>query len=436
MARQKFDRKAARQALQQRTEESYETKDKGLTFNDWFQRDANLPKFNPDKGEHLIDIIPYPAGSNDPGVVRGKYPEGTPVYVLDVWVHQRIGSAEHYIVCPRQNYNQPCALCDYRNQLRKEEADEDSIKDLVPKRRVAYNIDDLNNEEKGIQVLEIAHFFMEQKIMAAAKKKGRKGGGGYITFSDPDEGKSVGFERTGKGNNTAFEGHSFEDRDYAIDDDVLEEAYILDEYIQLWDAEDIQAVVDELKSGEDRGEEGSQESGRSRRRSRRDGGDSQDGGGSQRRHRNRDDSEKEEETDIPDPDQSQTSRRRQGGPRRMESPAKKDKEEEQAENEDGQCPVDGGVFGQDTDEFDYCPECPIYDDCLDAKEGNKVKMEVDEEGDDNDKSSDPPEEEETPRRSAGRRRDRSGDSGDGKEEEESGQSSRRTAGRRRRPRED
>jgi len=72
---------------------------------------------------------------------------------------------------------------------------------------------------------------MEEKIDEIARLPR---GGGYIPFSDPDEGKSICWSRKGTGQeNTAYLGHRFIDRESAIPDRILDKTFALDQVITM-----------------------------------------------------------------------------------------------------------------------------------------------------------------------------------------------------------
>lgn len=188
------------------------------------------------KGDRLIDVIPYIVGPDDPNT-----PESEMAHVLEIEVHRNVGPGDNIdIVCLNRNYNQKCPICEHQSQLRREGVDDAILKKLNPKRRCLYNIvcyDSADDERKGVQVWEVAHWFSERHFLELAKgprRPGRKEAAGFIAYSHPDDGKSLSFKREGEGmENTFFVGHKFVDRDYAIEDDVLDAAYVLDQLIYI-----------------------------------------------------------------------------------------------------------------------------------------------------------------------------------------------------------
>lgn len=227
--RSKFSGKA----LLKRTEEAHQRMNEYGKFGRFYvaRGDKALKTWKCKEGEHIIDIIPFLAGPQ-----HHQVREGEPTYLLDVWVHQKVGMDENDVVCLARNYNEPCPICEYLNSMRLEkdltEEAEITLKALNPKRRCLYNIvcyDSTREEDRGVQLWEVAHFLFEKKILSVARNPR---GGGFVPFSSPDSGKSIYFEREGSGiTNTQYLGHKFIERQSIITDEILGDAYVLDELL-------------------------------------------------------------------------------------------------------------------------------------------------------------------------------------------------------------
>ena len=260
MAKKKSIRDRMKQKLKDRTKESHNRRDSGGSFKNFFNSDKigelEVSTWWAGKGDHLIDIIPYFAGKNDP-----RNEEGEPSYVLDIEAHMRVGALSDVLICPEQ-FGKPCPICEESRRLDKAGEDwKTVVKPLKPKRRVVYNVivrDEGKMEEKGVQVLEISHYFMEAHLAKIAKSVR---GGGFTVFSDPDEGRSIAFERSGGSENTAYTGHHFEDRPANITDEELDSAYCLDDLIEIRSYADIyesfhgKPFKDEENGDEENGDE-------------------------------------------------------------------------------------------------------------------------------------------------------------------------------------
>ena len=323
----KYDRKAMKEELIKRTQESDERKEGG-DFSKYFKDDVEVGfvKFGATKEDpHIIDIIPFIAGDKMPDFMRVK--EGKPAYYLDIYVHQNIGGGKAWIVCPAKNYGDDCPICEYINSLVKEGKEYDDYAEIAPKRRCVYNIVNMSTvkeEKKGIQIWEASHKYSEKAIQAAAKSPR---GGGSIPFSHPDKevGQSISFSVDNDTYKTVS-GHKLVPRDYDIEDDILEQAFQLDQIVKVLSYKDIKKVFEKASDeNEEEGKEASEEKRTSRR---------------------------PKEDDV---DDDKISRNR--------GDKKKDDE----------CP-EGLEFGVDIDSVDACADCDIYEEC--AKKADEIEEQL------------------------------------------------------------
>lgn len=317
----KFDRKEYNDELRKRTQESDERKE-GEGFSKYFKEDMDLlfAKFGPTKDKpHIIDIIPFRAGADMPLFMRVK--EGKPAYYLDIYVHQNIGGGKKQIVCPARNYDLPCPICEYIESLVKDGKEYEDYEDIAPKRRSVYNIinmTDAKEEKKGIQIWEVSHKYGEKAIQSAAKNPR---GGGSIPFSSPDKdvGQSICFNVDNDTYKT-ISGHKLVPRDYDIDDDTLENAYVLDQIVKVLPYKEIKAI---FNAGEEDGSE-------------------------------------DERTDKDPRDKDE-----------KESRSRDRKKEDVGKNiPKDECPEDLN-FGEDIDTVDACATCSVYDSC--AKKADELE---------------------------------------------------------------
>ena len=233
--------------LRLQQEESFRTKDDGL-FKSIFDsaKMQGMSLWKPTAGDHFIDIIPNFAGANHPGVIKGKMVVGDPSYVVDIWIHRQIGPNQDQYICLAKTYGQPCPVCERRIDLRRDtEMDEAEDKALKPSRRVIYNIWDRDNEGKGVQVWEVAHWFFADKV----EQLGRvPRGGGYIAFMDPGDGEGGGrhisFNIKASGNNREYSAHQLLVRQQPIPDRILEMAYCVDELLHVPTYEEVAAALE------------------------------------------------------------------------------------------------------------------------------------------------------------------------------------------------
>jgi hypothetical protein len=142
-------------------------------------------------------------------------------------------------------FNDPCPICEHRQKLKEDGADDDVWSKLFPKRRNLYNIVcyDRGEADKGVQVWDVSFHYFEKLVMAISKKQDRRGGKPKtVNFADAEDGKSISFTiepAKSKKDYPKFVGHAFDDRDYEIDDDVLEEVKTLDEIVEIPEYDEI-----------------------------------------------------------------------------------------------------------------------------------------------------------------------------------------------------
>ena len=236
--------KKMRQDLQRRTQESIDRGEDMPEYGTIFIRDK-IPEgmgfWRPDIADHLIDIIPFVAGEQHPRV-----PEGRMAFNIDVWIHQNIGPMYDQFVCPQRMFKQPDPICNY---MRGKRLPEEEWKAIAPKRRTAYLVwvhDTPEEEEKGIQIWEVAFWNFEKNVDEIAKSPK---GGAPVPFSDYDDGKSIAFsikksgtfkDSSGKERDSMdFVGHRFVDRDEPVPDTILDQSFSLGECITIHPSFDV-----------------------------------------------------------------------------------------------------------------------------------------------------------------------------------------------------
>jgi len=233
--RERMKKKRADRGLQRRHNTGTKKKGGGR-FPTIFNKDKipeGIEFWRCKEGEHIVDIIPFEAGPNMPLDERLQpiTPEGELDYVLDLFVHTNIGNMRKPYVCPYENFGEPCPICEFIKSNRLEKQD---WKKLVVKHRVVYLVwvhDNKKEEDKGIQIFEVSHFMMEEKIGEIAKLPR---GGGYENFSHPDTGKSIAWTRKGSSlENTQYLGHRFVEREAPIPDKILDMSFPLDSIVNM-----------------------------------------------------------------------------------------------------------------------------------------------------------------------------------------------------------
>jgi hypothetical protein len=214
--------------LQKRHQESVNNKDAGMYGSVFDKTKLNNRTFwKCGEAKHTIDIIPFVCGDNMPAMQNTE--AGETSWFLDLWVHRGVGVLGHPYPCLALNWGEKCPICE-ELQNNRDKYTEDDWKAAKAKRRSMYLIwshTTPSDEEKGIQIWDVAHWFMEDKLSEISIKPK---GGGTIAYYDIDTGKHVMFTRRGTGaTNTQYLGHAFYDRDEPeIPDYILDQTFELD----------------------------------------------------------------------------------------------------------------------------------------------------------------------------------------------------------------
>lgn len=377
----------------------------------------NLPEdaefFKEKKGKFLIDIIPYE-------VTRPGHPDevepGDIWYKRPFFVHFGIGTAEKAYICPR-SVGQKCPICEYRERLMKEDFDEhkDVIDALKPRVRVLYNVRVLNSskyEEDKVYLWQIAFANFQKQLNTEI----REGEEEWADFPDPE----VGYTLKVRFVEESFQGRKFLqadridfiERDEPIPDEILEQAYPLDDILKVLPYEKLEEIfwesADTLPEPSDHIEEEEEEEERPKRKAlgARKAKQVEEETEEERPRRKAKKVEKEpeeeeekprhkarkaeEEEDIPvekpkrkakkeeaeEEEEVEEKPKRKAHKKREEEeieeeeekPKKKSKrkrEEEEEEAPEEECPY-GHEFGVDFDETDDCDVCELWPECRKA----------------------------------------------------------------------
>jgi hypothetical protein len=312
-----FDRSKYSNALLQRTREAFDKRDSSGKYGSYIKDEYQSKQWQSLEGDHLVDIIPFLVGPNHPHLK-----EGDVAFLLDVYIHRGIGNNEDSYICLSRTFNLPCPICeDQREKRRSGEYTDEDLKPLNPFRRTVYNVwvqDNQKEVDKGVQIWEVSQWLFDKHVSARAKSSRT---GEFINYADPINGKSIQFQRTGKGaKNTEYLAHTFVDRDYEIPDEILEQALPLDQVITIPTYDEVYEAyfgVEKTKEKE------------------------------------------EEEPDIPEKfNHPPTTVRR--SPLSRQSVKEKVVEEQEQEQEG--CPA-GKEMGVDIGSLPECSDCAIWDDC-------------------------------------------------------------------------
>lgn len=217
--------------------------------------------FKPKKGMNLIDILVFEVSTNNhPGL--GK--PGELEYILELWVHRGIGALNHSFICPLKTFGKPCPICEEIEAKIKEGASwkDEEIAALRPTRRAYYNVIDMNEPDKGVQIFTTSYANFQKELLEEAdcsQDGDGEGSDDIICFADPEEGFSVQFravtKKWGKIEYFEFKKFDFIERDNQYDEGILSDVYPLDKMMVEASYDEIRDAFYGLDSEEDGGEE-------------------------------------------------------------------------------------------------------------------------------------------------------------------------------------
>ena len=394
--------------LAKRYQASYESKGSSGSkagVMDWKKVDGELKFFSPKEGRNRINIIPYTIKTkNHPLVKKGEFEIGDKDYVMDIWTHRGVGPSEATVLCLKNTYGKPCPICEQSALLRKQGKEEEAGA-LKPSRRVFYNVQDLKNPDE-LMVFEASHFLFEKELIDEARDDEE---GGFVDFADEETGKEIKFRcnKVSKGGFefNEFKSFSFEERDENIPDELLENAISFDEILNVPTYEEAEKILYGADDDDEEDEDEAPAKKSSKKVSKEEDDDNNEdfeeeddepkkSSKSKLKDEEDEDDEQEDEEDEK-PAKSKSSKKSEPededdddeedekpAPKKSSKKVADDDEDDEQEDEDdeedekpakskkkdckgdyGKCPF-GHKFGVDTDEFDDCDNCDVWDKCI------------------------------------------------------------------------
>ena len=375
------DLKKSMKKSEQRTNKTADYLNLGDDDKVWFCKD----------GKHILDIIPYLTSKNHP-----TEDENSVVHTLPYSIHRGVGAGNSSVVCLAATKNEPCPICEYRVELIKGGADKEEYKKFFPSDRNLYNVwvhDSKEQYSKGVQILDIATFYFEQKIQPLARRVIREGVRGnksnldpFINYADPDDGKSISFEvkpAPSKDSYPTHIGHALVDRDgYEISDKILNQAVVLEDKLKFMSYDEIYNIffenagnkkTEEIETEEIETEEIETEEIETEEIETEEIETEEIETEEETEEEETEEEEtEEEETEEEETEEEETEEEEK--PKRIIKPKKlvKSKPKTKPKVEDGNCPH-GHEYGVDTDE-DHCEkdcnDCELWDKCIEEKQDN------------------------------------------------------------------
>ena len=190
-----------------------------------------VEQFKIDKaGTYRFDILPYQVGAHNP-----YFDEGEWAFERTYYTHRDVGPNKERAICLARTFDKPCPICEYRNKLMKRPDDhKKEIKDLRPSERQLFNVIDVKDREKGVQIFDWP-FWTFGKTLDSIVRSGEEGEG-YDQFYDLQKGftiKCVFVQDAWEGGSSLKVEPSlrFVDRRVKYTDDILDEVHCLDDLL-------------------------------------------------------------------------------------------------------------------------------------------------------------------------------------------------------------
>jgi len=356
-------------------------------------RKVSVYKAEPDS-KVRFDVIPYIITDKrhpDKLETDGVALEGDPWYKRPFKIHRNIGPGRgQTIVCPT-SIGKKCPVCEYRTKLFAE-GDKEEAKIYNVSKRVLYNIIPLEHtkiEEKP-HIFDISAAMFQQLLGQELKEKEwaeafpslEEGYSLYVRFVSKTIGTSKPFAEATR--------IDFEEREHAYDESIMDDVANLDELLIVKTYKELEALLFEIEDEdvadddivtEDTEEEEEPTSARKKKTMQKKEEEEEEEEPPKAKRTVREKKEEEEEEEEP-PKAKRTAKAKrtvrekkvEEEPPKAKRTVRKKKEEveeeaeEEAAEEGDSCPF-GHEFGVDTDDFDDCYDCDLWDGCNDTKMG-------------------------------------------------------------------
>ncbi len=183
--------------------------------------------FRPKVGIYLLDILPYLVGKHNPFAQPGSLH-----YERTYHLHGRVGADQNAFLCPRMTGKRPCPICEHRQRLLREDAadNEALIKDLSPRERQLFNIRNLKEPDKGIQLFDISYHLFGRLLDARIRDSDEEDEWDLFYKLEGGLTLKVGFTEKSFGGRTFVEAETidFKARKEDYDEEFLEQVFNLD----------------------------------------------------------------------------------------------------------------------------------------------------------------------------------------------------------------
>jgi len=375
----------------------------------YLQLPSGVSMFKEEPGGRIrLDIMPYI-------VTEERHPDRDDENQIaipgDVWykrpfkVHRGIGSGNDSYVCPT-SIGKRCPICDYRSKRMKEGAEREETDALKPSLRNLYVVIPVKSKEHEEEphIWDISQAMFQKLLNEELEERPD-----YEIFPDLEEGLTlyIRFDsRTiGKGGRPFAEANriDFEDRKEMYDESIMDEIPDLDKVLKIYSFKELEMKfleIDDEEPGEpvtdDEEEEVVRKPLRKPKTIEKDGDydldDDDEQENTRKRHKNPDYEEEKPKKKIirkkpesePEEDQEEEPTKKIKKPIRKQEPEEEEEQEEEKPKRNIRKPVlttkgkdngercpHGHRFGIDTEKFDECDDCTLWDACMEEEESKE-----------------------------------------------------------------
>jgi len=333
-----------------------------------------IPIFSPKPGSRvLIDILPYQ-------VTVEKHPDrddeneiavpGTYWYRRPFKIHRNIGPEKSTVICPT-SFGKKCPICEYRAKLFREGAEKSETDVLKTSKRILYVIIPIGNKDfdEKIHIWDMSHYLFQDLLDDELNEDPD-----MAAFPDLEEGYTlkIRFDSDSFGGGKPFAKASridFLERDAVYEDDILSKVPKLDEILHEISYDELTKLFfelddDDVKQLKEEQEEPEEEKLVRRRKSviKEEIEEPEEEKLVRRRKKII-----HQEKELQPKEEKPIRRKKLVVEKQVEEPEKM--EESQMQVNEHICPY-GHKFGIDTDKFEECDTCEIWDSCIEKKEAN------------------------------------------------------------------
>lgn len=321
---------------------------------------VNIPEgmsfFQPKEEENALDFVPYEVTMQ--GLSHAQ--PGDLWYQKSFFVHRDVGAERKTHICP-STVGRRCPICEEYNIKRQEPSTPENdkiVQALKPKARQLFNVIDLDDEKKGVQLWDVPDFFFGTRLTKDLDRTEIKHPE-YADFANLQSGMTLivtmekaqfkaDAKRGGSGGKVNYTASriDFEKRK-PYNDDILKEAADLDQVLIIPSYDELQRKFLGVEEEEEAAPTHEPERG-------------------SRSHREPE----------PEEDPSRRSRRQAPEPEPATRSRRSREPEPEPESAPNQCPSPKGTFGVDIDRMSECNRCPIWGEC--REEADRLEKEAEE----------------------------------------------------------